>query len=235
MSLIDDIMKDAKGVEARLLGPDYKYYANIKTPKELGMSDKGTTDALVSDISGLTAYVELLVSGKSKASMAGGKPMGNKFFLQTGAKCMADDSGQEVDRYIYVNNVPQGNIPFISSGMGVNFSEAKGLIPGMMSDLNVLNPFNIMRAFAAGSTPPCKKITMETIDTNNNKSNAEHYVATVDINSIDPCTFPKLTNPMTGDRCRETYVNVDDENINQLYLLTFSVISVYLLYKLSKL
>ena len=78
MSLIDDIMKDAKGVEAKLLGPDYKYYANIKTPKELGMSDKGTTDALVSDISGLTAYVELLVSGKSKASMAGGKPMMSK-------------------------------------------------------------------------------------------------------------------------------------------------------------
>ena len=35
---------------------------------------------------------------------------------------MDTETNQEVDRYIYVNNVPQGNVPFISSGLGVNFT-----------------------------------------------------------------------------------------------------------------
>jgi hypothetical protein len=74
------------------------------------------------------------------------------------------------DRYIYIDNIPDGSIPFISQGLGMNFSEFRGLIPGAMGDLSVLNPFTIMQSFLSGSTPPCQKLTMETIDNNNNKS-----------------------------------------------------------------
>ena len=31
---------------------------------------------------------------------------------------------------IYVNNVPNGSIPFLSSAMGSNFSTFRGLVPG---------------------------------------------------------------------------------------------------------
>lgn len=177
-NLFEEVLKDARGVEQRLLGPTYPYYSNIKTPSQIGMSDRGTIQQMAKNIDGLIQYVSLLVSGQSSASSTGG-PLGNKFFLQTGAKCAAIDSCsnrndpstcKQVDRYIYVNNVPQGNIPFISSGLGVNFSEFKGLIPGAMGNLNVLNPFGIMRAFLAGSTPPCQPLTMETISVNNAKS-----------------------------------------------------------------
>jgi len=142
-NLFQEVLTDAKGVEERLLGPTYPYYKNIKTPSEIGMSDKGTIQQMAKDINGLVQYVELLVTGKSKAS-ATGKPLGNKFFLKTGGKCAAIDSCtdpndastcQKVDRYIYVDNVPVGNIPFISSGLGVNFSEFKGIIPGAMGNL----------------------------------------------------------------------------------------------------
>ena len=85
--VFQEVLTDAKGVEEKLLGPDYPYYKNIKTPKEIGMSSKGSLTALGNDINGLIQYVELLVSGNSKAS-ATGKPLGNKFFLQTGAKCV---------------------------------------------------------------------------------------------------------------------------------------------------
>ena len=84
----------------------------------------------------------MLVSGGGKAS-ATGQPLGNKFFLKTGGKCTDKSTGQDVDRYIYINNVPVGNIPFISSGAGVNFSEFKGLIPGTISNLNAFNPIKV--------------------------------------------------------------------------------------------
>jgi hypothetical protein len=90
-NLFEEVLKDAEGVEAKLLGPTYPYYKNIKTPTQIGMSDKGTIKQMAKDIDGLIQYVELLVTGDSKASATGG-PLGNKFFLKTGAKCAAIDS-----------------------------------------------------------------------------------------------------------------------------------------------
>lgn len=248
-NIFQEVLTDAKGVEEKLLGPTYPYYKNIKTPTQIGMSDKGTIQQMAKDIDGLIQYVELLVQGKSKASATGGA-LGNKFFLQTGAKCAATDkcsdendssTCEQVDRYIYINNVPQGNIPFISSGLGVNFSELKGLIPGAMGNLNVLNPFAITRAFLAGSTPPCQEITMQTIDSKNNKSSETHYVTLADIQSIDPCSFPKKKNPITKSKCQEAFLSgleergaspvMSDDPLAQLYLASLAGIGIYILYR----
>ena len=147
-NLFEQLLNGADNVEQKYLGPNYLYYKNIKNPKELGMSDKGDFDTIGKDINGLISYVEVLVTGTSNASKTGG-PLGNKFFLPTGAKCAAMNkcsnkndptTCEKVVRYIYVDNVPAGNIPFISQGLGTNFSQFKGLIPGTMSNLNVLNP-----------------------------------------------------------------------------------------------
>ena len=244
-NLFQEVLTDAKGVEERLLGPTYPYYKNIKTPSELGMSDKGTIQQMSKDVAGLIEYVELLVSGDSKAS-ATGRPLGNKFFLKTGGKCAAMDSCSDpndlstcnqVDRYIYVDNVPSGNIPFISSGMGVNFSEFKGLIPGAMGNLNVINPFGLMRAFLTGSNPPCQQITMETISVDNARSSESHYVTLTDIKSIDPCTFPNRTNPVTGQKCKETFQTYNeevmpDDSLSQLYFGSLGVLGLFIFYRL---
>ena len=256
-NIFEDVLNDAKGVEEKILGPTYPSYKNIKTPEQLGMSDKGTLQQMGKDIDGLVQYVELLVTGNSNASVTG-KPLGNKFFLQTGAKCVAVDtcsdpndttgsSCKQVDRYVYIDNVPEGNVPIISSGLGVNFSEFKGLIPGAMSNLNVLNPFNIMRAFLAGSVPTCQSITMQTINNDNVVNSESHYVALYDINSMDPCSFSNKTNPLTGQKCSESFSNYSDNNYNdnnyndislpddilsQIYLAGLSGIGVYMLYKL---
>ena len=248
-NLFQEVLNDAKGVEERLLGPTYPYYKNIKAPNEIGMSDKGTLQQMGKNIDGLIQYVELLVTGDSKASTTGG-PLGNKFFLKTGAKCVAIDkctdendesTCEQTDRFIYVNNVPSGNIPFISDGLGVNFSEFKGLIPGSMGNLNVLNPFAIMRAFLSGSTPPCQEITMQTIDINNNKSSESHYVTLADIQNMDPCIFPNKTNPVTQDKCRETFKTgvaadaspvMSDDPIDQLYFASLAGLGIYILYRI---
>jgi hypothetical protein len=250
-NIFEQVLNDAEGVQNKLLGPSYPYYKNIKTPSEIGMSDKGTLPALANDINGLINYVSLLVEGNSKAS-ATGQPLGNKFFLRTGAKCLDKSTNQEVDRYIYVDNVPNGNIPFISQGLGVNFSNFRGLIPGAMEDLNVLNPYTIMQSFLAGSTPSCQKLTMQTVDVNNNKSSETHYVTLVDIQNMNPCTFSNGKNPISGKSCRQAFQNIsltqaqsqinddDYENqiklpqdpIAQLYFLSLSAISIYILYRL---
>jgi len=151
-----------------------------------------------------------------------------------------------VDRYIYVDNVPSGNIPFISQGLGVNFSNFRGLIPGAMEDLNVLNPYTIMQSFLAGSTPPCQNLTMQTVDVNNNKSSETHYVTLVDIQNMNPCTFSNGKNPISGKSCRQAFQNISQINgddyeeqiklpqdpIAQLYFLSLSAISIYILYRL---
>jgi len=247
-NIFQEVLQDAGAVEQKLLGPTYPYYKNIKTPNQLGMSSNGSLQQMAQDVNGLIQYVEVLVTGNSQASSTG-QPLGNKFFLQTGAKCAAVDkcsdtndssTCQQVDRYIYVDNVPSGNIPFISSGLGVNFSEFKGLIPGAMGNLNVLNPFAIMRAFMSGSTPPCQELTMQTIDVNNNSSSETQYVTLADIGNMDPCTFQNGNNPVTQKNCQETFQSgvgkdatpvMSEDPLDQMYFASLAIIGIFILYR----
>jgi FlaG/FlaF family flagellin (archaellin) len=187
-------------------GPEYKYYNYIKTPTEMGMSENWSD--FTNDWQGLMSYSQILVEGTGKASKTG-QPLGNKFFLKTAASCVANDTQDQVDRYIYINNVPVGNIPFISSAAGVNFSTFRGLIPGLMGNLNNLNLGGIFQSAMSGTTPPCQQITMETVDENNNHGSDSHYVATVDIQNMDPCIFTLSgkTNPVSGEVCREGFTS----------------------------
>ena len=243
-NLFHEVLTDAQGVENKLLGPSYPYYQNIKMPSQIGMGTKGSIQQMSKDIDGLIQYVEVLVTGKSKASATGG-PLGNKFFLKTGAKCAALDTCtdpnnvstcQQVDRYIYIDNVPDGNIPFISSGLGVNFSDFKGLIPGAMGNLNVLNPYAIMSSFLSGSTPPCQQITMQTIDNNNVQSSETNYVTLSDITNMDPCTFSGRKNPVSGKSCKETFQNQEmempDDPLAQMYFASLGILGLFILYRL---
>ena len=241
-NLFEEVLQDAGKVQDKLLGPTYPYYKNIKMPSDIGMSDKGTLDALGKDIDGLIQYVEVLVTGESKASSTGG-PLGNKFFLKTGGKCVDNATNNQVDRYIYINNVPEGNIPFISAGLGANFSDFKGLVPGAMGNLNVLNPFAIMQSFLSGATPPCQELTLETIDINNNKSSETHYVTVTDIKNMDPCSFSDRKNPVSGVNCKETFesisanaepIQMPDDPIAQIYFASLAVVGIYIFYRVMK-
>ena len=140
------------------------------------------------------------------------------------------------------DNVPNGNIPFISAGLGTNFSDARGLIPGAMSNLNVLNPFNIMQAFMTGPNPDCEAITMETIDADNNKSTESNFVTLIDIQNMDPCTFSNKKNPITGQKCKESFTNltepcytcykIPNEPISKVYFGSLGILGIYILYRI---
>jgi len=246
----DIINSNATDVSTSLLGAPYKYWDYIKSPSEMGMSSDGNLSAFSRDFAGLIEYAKLLSEGQSNASKTGG-PLGNQYFLQTGAKCKdihsCDNKPEgcqltEVDRFIYINNIPMGNIPFLSSAIG-NFSEAKGLIPGALGNLNALNPFALFQAFTAGATPDCQSVVLNTVSTTNRKGIDAHFIALVDIENMDPCVFPNKTNPVSGKLCKETFTNlhsqpqdisIPQDNLVQLYFLSLSIIGLYILFKLMK-
>lgn len=245
-NIFNDALTDVKALEEKILGPDYNYPKQIKSPGEMGMSSTGSFATLERDISGLIAYVELLVTGGGKASKPG-RPLGNKFFLKTGAKCKDKKTGELVQRSIYINNVPDGSIPFITSGLGVNFTTFEGIIPGTMSNVAKINPFQILQSFVMGSNPECQALTLQTVDVNNNVSIDTQYIATLDIQSMNPCSFPNKRNPVTGEKCREAFSNMNlnsseiktskmpDELIAKIYFSALGVFGIYMLMKLMEL
>lgn len=238
-----DVLKNVDSVQEDLLGPDYEYWKQVRSPGEMGMSGEGSISALSRDIAGLINYVEILVGGGGGASRVNG-PMGNKFFLKTGAKCKDKQTGKKVDRFTYINNVPDGQIPFISQGLGgKSFSSFEGLVPGALGNLNVLNPFAIFQSFMMGNFPECQPLTMETIDANNNKSQQTQFVATTDIKNMNPCWFQNERNPITGRNCQRAFTNMFEETkgipntipdgiISTLFYSSMGGLGLYLLYKL---
>lgn len=239
-NFFEEVLDDVKGVEQRILGPDYQYWKQIKSPGQMGMSSNGSISAIAADVGGLISYVEVLVTGKGNASVTGG-PLGNKFFLKTSATCKDKKSKEIVDRYVYVNNVPNGSIPFISSGMNMNFGDFEGLVPGTLSNVSALNPMLIFQAFMSGSQPECEEITLETIDVNNNKGTETRHVTTTDLKNMNACDFKPISNnnPITGAACRESFTNrkrtrVPDDFLVKLFYASLGVLGVYLLINVMK-
>ena len=200
-SFFDKALGDVDGLEQELLGPDYSYFKQINSPSDMGMSSNGSLSDLTNDITGLIGYVEILSTGGGKASKVNG-PLGDKFFLATGAKCLDSATNKKVTRSLYINNVPDGSIPFISEGLnGMDFTEFEGLVPGILSNMNQLNPMQIFQAFMSGSNPACQAVTMPTVDVNNNQGTQTAYVTNTDLAGMNPCWFPNQTNPVSNANC----------------------------------
>jgi hypothetical protein len=206
----------------------YPYHLYIKSPNELGASTQGNITALKNDLNALFYYVNTLVTGYPK----GGSPLGNKYFMNTGATCK-DKSGATQSRSIYINNIPDGNIPLISSAMGANLSEFKGLVPGVLGNMAYINPLKLFSAFSQSSS--CQKITMETKDISNNTMQESKYVLDDDIAGYSACWFPNRRNPVTNQGCREAMTipsSTPDDLLFHTYVLGMGLLGVYIMYGL---
>ena len=230
-NIFEQSSSNPNAAQSSFLGPSYSYSDNIRPPEQLGMSDDGSLQQLGTNITGLLNYVDILVDGSGDASVPGG-PLGNKYFMKTGAKCTDTATNQQVDRYVYVNNVPFGPLP--------------GLIPGIVTGLAVLNPFALLGAFSSGSNPPCMAITMETIDVNSNRGTDTHYVTLVDIKNMPSSNFPNGQSPIresfsnyntstassTINSEMDSSVNLPDDIMIQLYFVSLAGLGLYVLYRL---
>jgi hypothetical protein len=194
---------------------NYSYSTYIATPNSLGISDKGSTEVLDKDIKGLIAYTEVLTMGTGKASTTG-KPLGNKYFMTASSKCKDTVTGQDKDRYIYINNVPQGQFA--------------GLLPGLVGSVAKIDPMSIISAaFESSTKPDCKEITLETIDCNNGRSYETHYVAVSDITKDGLVDVPdKRKQGFQG----MTPPKMPDDTMSQIYFAGLASLGVILFYKL---
>lgn len=243
MSFFEDLKSDDSSKKKSLMGPNYPYVKYINGVRRMRMGPKWKQ--IANNISGLGAYVQILVEGGGRASRTG-KPLGNKFFLKTAGKCKAVDSRlnpvevesktkkdkdgkpvkeqKMVDRYMFINNIPDGNIPLVSSAAGgTNFTTFEGLIPGMLSNLNVLNPEDLFKSFLMSTEPKCAKITMETVDTENVKRRETNYVPVTEIKMINPCLFPDKYNRFSRKKCNEAFSNMEDKTSLQTSKLNESL------------
>lgn len=109
---------------------------------------------------------------------------------------------QKVKRWIYVNNIPDGTIPFIASGSdGRTFDDLRGLIPGALGNLGALNPVQLFKGFTAGTYPDCAEVTLTTVNNDNVRSSERRHIALVEMVEMNPCWFPTGFNPASGKRC----------------------------------
>jgi hypothetical protein len=190
---------------------DYRYEQYVKPPEQIGMSSKGDLKTLGKNITGLIAYTDLLVSGGGKASSTGGS-LGNKYFLNSLSKCK-DGSGGKQDKYAFINNVSDS-----------------GLIPGLIGSMMKINPASIISGAFQSGTPECREITLETIDSNNNKKLETHYVAVSDIDRDGLKNLKQGFKSMTEQSMTEPKIPKD--NVTQIYFASLALLSVLLFYKM---
>jgi hypothetical protein len=225
--------------------PPYSYLKFIKAPSEMGMSDAGNLPTIEKDINGLIAYVELLVDGASPASKAQNNgPLGNQFFVQTNATCTAKVNGipTSVVRSIYVNNIPRGGI---DAAPGANLPEFRGLIPGMMSGMEALDPSRMAESISNAGTPDCVSVTLNVMDSSYNTVPSTNYITVSDAKYIDPCSFTACLNPITNGECKgkkQGFANrsellfseIENDYASQLFLISTGILSIYILHLLLK-
>jgi len=126
---------------------------------------------------------------------------------------------------VYINNVPDGNIPFISSAMGQTMDQFEGLVPGILGNIAYIDPTKLFTAFTDSTA--CQKITMETRDVSNNITKESRYVTNDDIADYNPCWFPERRNPVTNVTCKEGMTNQQEVT---LYFVGLGGLSIYLAY-----
>ena len=202
----------------------------------MGASSAGNMTAMGKDVAGIINYVELLVAGGGPASDTGG-PLGPKFYVKTAGKCKDVATKKVVPRYIYIDNVPDGNIPLISSGLGVNFSEFKGLLPGILEDAGALNPMSMFSAFQQGATPDCKEVTFP-VHRGDDRANhpTSGHVAVAEINEYE-AEQNRAEGFLSGNRMlrgekRKKKSKTTVPVFANMYFTGFGLLLVYLMYKM---
>ena len=200
----------------------YSYWAAIKTPTEQGGSYQARQ--LHTNPEVINNYTNLYF-GNSAASRTG-EVLGNRFFVPTGTTCMA--GGNEVDRYMFVDNIPTQSTP----GTGGE----TGIVPGMLKDLEGLNPISLIAVFGDG-IPDCSEVTLKTNGQTTSGTETQ-YMADGDIALIDACAFDGGKNTKTNALC-EGFTNLNGVKSNKmprdrylsLYLLLISLLGFYITMK----
>tara|TARA_B100001758_G_C18416506_1_gene620293 strand:+ start:2312 stop:3244 length:933 start_codon:yes stop_codon:yes gene_type:complete len=166
--------------------PTYTYSAHIKPPSQLHMTTH--SKSLNKNLSGLSAYTDVLTKGKGKATKKK-KVIGGRYFTSKGVDCWAYDPEKDActkqTSKCYTNQVPDD-------------SGDQGLIPGLISDLNILSSLtdstNQSKPCTATNTsnqvPACTKVVLN-YATDNCFGYGAEYLLNSDVNNLKKSDFYK--------------------------------------------
>ena len=199
-----------------LEGPDYSYIKAMKTPGELGAGIKaGDVNA---NLNAINDYINVLISGRGPARQGStSEPIGDRYFLNTGAKCKAvnivdncaasadgcptvgEGDASLVPRFTVINNIPSGQnslFPDKLSSTGTAFDSFEGILPGIVDDIVEFNPAAMFSAFLLPPYPQCADVSID-VNTGDGVSGGVDYnfesvsrhVILSEIAKLDPCIF----------------------------------------------
>lgn len=154
------------------LPTSYDYASKIPSTSAMGISTNGDVSSTMNDISGTLGYISYLVEGPN---------LGNAFFLNSGASC-TDSSGNVVDRYSYISN--ESNQSFVPGFQGFGTTGLDGLLPGLVAQVENLNPLTLFTALTADALPACKKVSCTVGDAAGAQSQETAWVSAQEHDSL---------------------------------------------------
>jgi hypothetical protein len=182
--------------------PVYDYSSFIRDPEEMGASSDKSWESFNRNLRIGASYGEILLGSSYSASKTGG-PLGMNYLLDTNTQCTATDltGNPSVERFTFIQNNSPG-----------------GMIGGIVSDIDHgFNANNLELAFTPSIN--CQNVSLKTIDVNNMSGVGSAWVATKEIESINPCLFSSDVNTVTNQKCDEGFENYNDASYtdNMLY------------------
>jgi len=223
------------------LGEDFDYVGAFYNPRDCEpggpcMGESG--DKIMGNLSGTLKYGNALLFhsdsiDKDRVQKNPGV-LGNKYFIDSGVDCETPD-GDTVSRHIYVDNRPTGNVPFISELVGGG-GLPKGLIPGMLSNTERLNPVKLFSALIpeVGDAAKCKEQTVTEIRQRDNGSTYSEevkvYMTDKDFAEVEP--FSSIHDDIIDEKDVNNYSKMPDDKLVQLYLSTLTIAGMYIVLKL---
>lgn len=238
----------------------YNYAGAIKSPHEMRLNDNGTWNNIRKNIDGLEAYVRIITSGTrgrvgrapnaAKTNGGQGGPLGNRFFIDTGVKCVTRE-GRRERLYSYIDNLPHSSL-----------TPLRGLGPGLFSTIRNFDPTPMFTVMSEPVYPECKLVTLDTVDKYNNRRYKSGHLRESEIKNIDVCAFKDYKNPVTGQQRSRSFCenesftvmlkddeysdvksptvisdtsahkNLPDDALTNVYIFSISCLGIYLMGKM---
>lgn len=157
-----DKTTDEESMMRDYMGHNYSFIKNVKTPKALGVSSSPNMMTIPTNVDAITKYTGYLSKEPE---------MGSNYFVKSGY-CDTELSVDECkgkEKWMYVRNIPTGIIPCTNIKTG-----SKGLISGILEDINDINPFEIAMNTMGNGSAVSRKCVLRTEKVGTKKKYEKH-------------------------------------------------------------
>jgi hypothetical protein len=200
-----------------------------------GECDNWGTDCISKNIGGLFKYSSSLVyNPRQGLSEKCDYKLGNKYLQKTGTQCKDVDTGNLVNRYVYINNMDTTNVITGRS------SNSGGILPAAVSSVTRIDPVGLLSAITEDSNPDCKKVKVQchVLNKDNNLYNGSSpyvHIAVDELSDIVKTNniieqFSNLNN--NNNIIQNINLFKNNKKLEEFYYILLTSIILYLIYKL---